>query len=138
MTFTAHAAAKPVVNEKELTACVLVAEAGGEGIKGMRAVCEVIKMRMKLRHMSMKSVVTERNAFSCYNKYRRNPALFIKKWKKHHLFATALQIVNNYDSHALTNFSDHFHEQSVHPEWSKGIKPRAKIGKHLFFSLIGD
>jgi spore germination cell wall hydrolase CwlJ-like protein len=138
MNVSAVVPKKPVqkVNEKELTAAILVAEAAGEGTKGMKAVMEVIRTRMKERHLSMYRVVTERNAFSCFNKYRNQPLSFIRINKRHPSFVKALWIVNNYFGKELTKGSNYYHEKTVHPSWSAGEKPRVIIGRHLFFALI--
>jgi len=124
------------IDEKQLTACILVAEAGGEGITGMKAVFEVIKTRMNQKHTSMYRVVTERYAFSCYNAYRNNPQRFINKYKTHKFYNTALWIVNNHKGNSITSGSNYFHEKTVKPDWSKGVKPTKIIGKHLFFCII--
>jgi spore germination cell wall hydrolase CwlJ-like protein len=128
-------AAKPV-NERELAAAVIVAEAGGEGREGMGAVTEVIRNRMKARNLSMYKVVTERNAFSCYNRWRGNPQGFITKWKKHTYYPYALLLINNYYGNSLTKGSCYYHEKKVHPPWSKGVKPTSRVGNHLFFASI--
>ena len=137
-----HVASKNIVpitkkiDEKQMVASVLIAEAAGEGIVGMKAVFEVIKTRAKQKHISMYRVVTEKYAFSCYNAYRRNPQGFINKYKNHKFYNTALSIVNNYKGNSITNGSNYFHEKTVKPEWSRGITPTKIIGKHLFFCII--
>lgn len=124
------------VDETALIGAILVAEAGGEGIRGMQAVYEVILTRSKEKHISMYKVVTERNAFTCFNGYRYSPQKFINKWKKHANYSKAMWIVNNHKSTTLTRGSNFYHEKTVRPVWSRGIPPKVIIGKHLFFCII--
>lgn len=126
------------VNEKEFTAAILVAEAGGEGELGMKAVMEVIRTRMKTKQQSMYRIVTEKNAFTCYNKWRNNPRGFVWFWykKENKSFAKAMWIVNNYFGTNLTKGSNYYHEKRLSPFWSKGTKPNAIIGNHKFFAII--
>jgi len=130
---------KPIikkVSEKELAASILIAEAGGEGIVGMKAVYEVIRNRMDCKNASLYRIITERNAFSCFNRYRQNPQRFINIHKKHKLYTNALWIINNYKSNTLVKNSNYYHEKRLNPNWSKGEKPVSKIGNHLFFCLV--
>lgn len=127
-------ASKPYTSE-ELTAAVLVAEAGGEGLKGMKAVYEVIKTRMKAKGWAANRVVMGRGAFSCITKYRSNPQLFVNKWKSHKRYKDALTIVKTYKSNELTKGANYYHEQTLRPHWSRGESPIAKVGRHLFFLL---
>lgn len=137
LIFSVHSAnAVPnKVNERELTAAVLIAEAGGSGIKDMKAVFEVIRTRMKQKQVSMYKIVTEKYAFSSFNKWRGNPQAFINKHKKHALFVNALWIVDFYRGTELTKGSTYFHEKKVKPFWSRGVVPRAVINNHYFFAI---
>ncbi len=126
----------PPVNVTEFTAAIIVAEAGGEGREGMGAVCEVIRNRMKARNFSMWRVTTEKYAFSCYNKWRGNPQGFINHWKKHPHFNYAKLLVEKYYGNSLTKGSCFYHEKSVKPSWSRGVKPTTVVKNHLFFASI--
>ncbi len=135
-TVNVNATSNVKVNPTELTAAILVAEAGGEGTTGMKAVMEVIRTRINQKHTSMYNIVTEKHAFSSFTKYHKNPQAFVNIYKKHKLFSNAMWIVNNYKGYSLTKGSNYYHEKTVHPNWSKGEVPSAIIGKHLFFTLI--
>lgn len=128
--------AKPLTTNQqtELIASVLVAEAGGEGIKGMQAVFEVIQTRSKERKVSRFQVVTQKYQFSCYNAYWKNPIGFINKWKSHSRYQSALLIVKSYKGN-LTKGSNHYVVKTINPEWSRGIKPLVVIGNHKFFLI---
>lgn len=126
----------PKVDSKELAAAILVAEAGGEGTNGLMAVTEVINNRMKARKISLYAVITEPRAFACFYKSRSNPQGFITKWKKHPRYSYALWCINNYKGNSLTKGSLYYHEKKLKAKWSKGVKPTAKIGNHLFFATI--
>jgi spore germination cell wall hydrolase CwlJ-like protein len=123
------------VNEAELTAAVLIAEAGGEGVEGMKCVMEVIRNRMSARKLSMRRIVTEKYAFSAYNKWRTNPQGFINKWKTHPRYNQALWIVKYYKGN-LTKGALYYHEKKVKPAWSRDVTPTSVVGRHLFFANI--
>lgn len=123
------------INEIELTAAILVAEAGGESNIGMEAVFEVILNRMHHKHVSMGKIVIERNAFSSYINYRKNPSLFIAKNRKHPHYAEAISIVLNHKKTNLIGNCNFFHEYQIKPRWTKGHKYKIRIGKHLFYIL---
>ena len=124
------------VSVSELTAAILISEAGGEGTSGIRAVMEVIRSRMKNKKQSMYRVVTQKCAFSCYNKWHNNPVGFINKNKKHPLFREAVWIVNNYHGNVTKN-ANFYHEKTKSPVWSSGVTPTVVIGNHKFFNLVG-
>lgn len=131
-------AAKPTYTNytnEELIAAVLVAEAGGESVTGMKAVFEVIKTRAKEKQWTTAQVVKEPFAFSCLNKYRNNISGFIKKWKRHPRWQQALTIVRSHKGTQLSNAANYYHEKTVRPDWSRGEIPVARIGRHLFFAL---
>ncbi len=124
------------VNEQELAAAVLIAEAGAEGVVGLKCVAEVIKNRMKEKNKTIFQVVTQKNAFSCLNRWRNNLSGFIAKNRKHKHFSSALLIIKTYNGN-ITKNANFYHEKTKTPIWSSGFVPTAIVGNHKFFALAG-
>lgn len=129
LTVTARAATP----EQELVAAVLIAESGGEGADGLAAVAEVIWTRSAERHQTLTQVVVAKWQFSCLN--GADHAKVIAKAKTHPKWPLALKLATERPQTNLTRGSNHYHTPSVHPLWSRGRTPVAKIGGHLFFRL---
>jgi len=120
--------------EKELVAAVLIAEAGGEGRKGMEAVNEVIVERSTARKQSLAHIVTAKWQFSCLNK--RTPDELIAIAKKRANWNEALDVVKKpltkHTAHANHYFATWMKSP---PHWAEGRKPVATIGQHAFYRL---
>jgi spore germination cell wall hydrolase CwlJ-like protein len=133
----APSTARSATYGQEAVAAVLLAEARGEGLAGMRAVAEVIRCRADLQGTSMLAVLKP-GTFSSLNG-TSIPAL-IRRFSRHPLYAQALQIAKTaYNQpHQLgnqTRGATHFTQKSEKPHWSKGLFPVATIGQHAFYRL---
>ncbi|PJB73187.1 MAG: hypothetical protein CO093_01280, partial [Alphaproteobacteria bacterium CG_4_9_14_3_um_filter_47_13] len=76
--------------------------------------------------------------FSCWNKDDPNARLLQSVTEKDLQFATALRIARRAVYRAMidvTNGADHYHAIGVIPLWSKGERPVAVIGNHIFYKL---
>ena len=130
----------PQPEERALLAAVIIAEAGGEGVKGMEAVYEVIWQRAALAHSDYIKVITKPKQFSCLNGVKQ--ADLIKRMSKHKhyewvrwslLFHPPLTVhtVPNGQEKVIRNRSDHyFAHEKAKPSWSNG-KGKV-IGNHTF------
>lgn len=128
----------PEVSLYEPIAAVLMGEAEGEGIGGMRAVYHVISNRAKKRGISPLSIVSEPYQFSILNE-TTIPAL-INKYKNHpnpavrDLWNQAKGIVVN-PGGDITHGSTHYYTGTM-PNWASPDNPcwiaGPKIGKHQF------
>lgn len=117
-------------------AAVLLAETGG-GWVGMCAVAQVIRNRGADPY----AVITAKRQFSCLN--RTTPKKLIRKWnadspslsqEARHL-AFHLLRVDHYTFLSHIGPATHYHSTKVKPSWSKGKKPIATVGGHLFYKL---
>ncbi|MFT4586563.1 MAG: N-acetylmuramoyl-L-alanine amidase [Candidatus Binatia bacterium] len=122
---------------QEVVAAVLLAEARGEGEKGMQAVAEVIRTRADKKGVTMLAVVKPID-FSSLNGTNRDALL--KKYRYHPLFDEALKIARTAynEPHLLTNVTrnaTHFVVKTEAPWWARGKRPVASIGNHAFYRL---
>ena len=129
--------------EREVLASVIVAEAGGEGVKGCEAVYEVIWMRGVERKRSLYAVVTQRKQFSCLN--NTTPTMLVQKmsqhsrykWVRDELLKFPPLTVHTCPEHLLplnTTRANHYHAKGVTPYWAKNKTP-VVIGNHLFYRI---
>jgi len=122
--------------QQEIVAITILAEARGEGKRGMYAVACVISKRMKERKKTGAQVCLQPWQFSCWNK--NDPQrLHLRKLLRHELAPYAMMLAKNIDNLQLNfvEFANHYHTKRVKPYWSKGKRPVATIGNHLFFKL---
>lgn len=122
---------------QEVVAAVLLAEARGEGVKGMQAVAEVIRRRADMKGVSMLAVV-EPKVFSSLNGTTRDALL--KKFWRHPLFPKAVEIArrayNRPESlRNITRGATHFAHKEEIPWWAQGKSPVTTIGNHAFYRL---
>jgi spore germination cell wall hydrolase CwlJ-like protein len=129
--------------ERTVLAAVIVAEAGGEGVKGMEAVYEVIWMRGVERKRSLYAVVTQRKQFSCLNSttttelVQRMSQHSRYKWVRDELLKFPSLTVHTCPAHLLalnTTRANHYHAKGVTPYWAKNKTP-VIIGNHLFYRI---
>lgn len=122
---------------QEVVAAVLLAEARGEGEKGMLAVAEVIRTRADEKGVSMLAIIKP-VIFSSLNGTNRDALL--KKYRYHPMFDDALKIARTAynEPHLLTNVTrnaTHFAVKTEAPYWARGKRPVATIGNHAFYRL---
>lgn len=128
--------------QEKIVAAVLVAEATGEGVRGMKAVAEVIQQRSKVKGKTPLQVVTsgtqKRRAFSCLNGV--TPDMLYQRWSKDEHYAEALKIaaILAHQPERLgnqTRQATHYTRKEEKPYWAKGRKPVAVVGRHAFYRL---
>jgi|TARA_Y100000310_G_scaffold193224_1_gene193186 hypothetical protein len=137
--------------KENVIAITILAEARGEGEKGMYAVACVIQQRVKNRKLNLVSVCLEKKQFSIWNGERRMPcpchAIMTSRMmpKFGHLLKTpsapyakklASQIYKGgVLDQSVTKNADHYHSKSVKPYWADKKKQTVKIGNHIFYRL---
>lgn len=96
---------------------IAIGEASGEGLKGMQAVCEVLRRRGSIKGF-----------YGLHAKHvDRQP-----KW----VWAQAEKAWSNSASSNLTNGATHFEGTDFPtPYWAKGLTPVAVIGKQRFYKI---
>ena len=118
--------------EDQLVAAVLVAEAGGEGYQGLRAVHETICNRAKAKGWSRQRVVLQPKQYSCLNKC--DPDRLIAICKHHKAWNGALKVAMSKPGN-ITKGATHYDNVGRwgKPEWAKEMKEVATIKHHVFY-----
>ena len=117
-------------------ALTILAEARGEGERGMAAVACVIRQRAEERNLSFDQVCLQKWQFSCWNgKQVQDLKHLLEKPQAQY----ALWLEANMDKlkpEALGN-ANHYHATWMKklPYWAKGKKPVKVIGQHAFYRL---
>ena len=121
---------------EEIVAITILAEARGEGKRGMYAVACVISTRTKERGKTGAQVCVQPWQFSCWNKNDPQRS-HLRKLLQHKLAPYAIELARNIDKLQLqfVKYANHYHTKRVKPYWSKGKRPVVTIGNHLFFKL---
>ena len=123
-----------LTREQKIVALTLLAEARGEGVKGMEAVAMVIKQRMADRNQTASQVCLTVKQFSCWNGKGYDD---LKNLWQSPAAPDAIDVVrrfNQLDTAAISH-ANHYCTLQVNPYWSKGKAPVAVIGNHKFFKI---
>lgn len=132
--------------EADTLARTMWGEARGEGSVGMQAVAAVVMNRVEIGKArrgywwgdSVITVCQKPYQFSCWNKEDANFRKILAVEKTDHVFALALEMARRAIAGCLRDPTDgatHYHAAGVSPAWSKKEKPRAVIGRHIFYRL---
>ena len=115
-------------SEEQCLVSAIVYEAGGEGIKGMKSVMQVIRNRARIRKLSVCQVVFEPKQFSWVGKKK-----IVKKLTEENL--ELLSIVEEMPDLFGKNSDkiEYFHSTKINPKWTKTLSYVGKIGKHRFY-----
>lgn len=117
--------------DRELTAAVLILEAGGEtDTRAMYAVMEVIRNRCINKNKDILSTILKDRQFSCLNNLSPQKAINIAK--QHPKWNLAVEITWK----KSTNFTfgaDHYYHTNLKPVWRLKMKKTARIGNHVFY-----
>ena len=120
---------------EKIVAITILAEARGEGTKGMYAVAAVIAQRANERKMTPSQVCLQRLQFSCWNgKSVKDLEHLLKVPQAKY----ALLLARNVSllSREYVGFANHYHNNKIKtPYWAKGKKPVKVIGNHFFYKL---
>ena len=120
---------------EKIVAITILAEARGEGDKGMYAVAAVIAQRSNERKLTPSQVCLQRLQFSCWNgKGVKDLEHLLKVPQAKY----ALLLARNVSllSREYVGFANHYHNNKIKtPYWAKGKKPVKVIGNHLFYKL---
>lgn len=113
-------------------ALTILAEARGEGLRGMAAVACVIAQRAKERCITPKEVCLQRKQFSCWNSGKDLSYLLDTPQAKH-----ALYFEKHIDKmkQEVTGGANHYHATYVKPYWADESKKTVQIGNHIFYKL---
>ena len=121
---------------QQIVAITILAEARGEGERGMYAVACVIAQRAIEGKTRPDLVCIAPAQFSCWNpadpQYKRLSKLLAIPQSDY-----ALKLVDNLSKlkRSYVGYANHYHTHTVAPSWSRGKAPVKIIGGHRFFKL---
>ncbi len=133
--------------EADVLARTLWGEARGEGTAGMQAVACVVLNRVaesdkRGRYWwgnNIIQVCQKPYQFSCWNRSDPNFRKLQSVDESDLYFATALRMAKRAIMGALDDLSGgatHYHAKGITPYWSRGEKPTAEIGHHIFYRIL--
>lgn len=99
-------------------------EAGGESLRGQRAVLDIVENRMRIRNKTACEIMAERGQFSFYKAGMRIKITM-------DVLLNFLNVANMQP--VLPRNCEYFHNRSVKPPWSKKFKRVVTIGGHSFY-----
>ena len=120
---------------EKIIAITILAEARGEGEKGMYAVAAVIAQRAFERKRTPTEICLKPWQFSCWNgKKLKSLEHLLKVPQAKYALALAKNI--KLLSRDFVGFANHYHNNKIKlPYWAKGEKPVKVIGNHIFYKL---
>ena len=123
-----------LTDEQQIVTLTLLAEARGEGVRGMEAVAMVIKQRMTNRSQTAKQVCLAPKQFSAWNGRSRTDLEYL--WRSP-AAADAVDIVRRFDEldPAVIGYADHYCTVNIEPFWAIVQVPVVVIGNHTFYKL---
>jgi len=123
-----------LTNEQKILALTLLAEARGEGVRGMEAVAMVVKQRMINRSQTATQVCVAPKQFSAWNGRSRADLEYL--WRSP-AAPDAIGVVRRFDEldPAVIDYADHYCTVRITPYWALDQQPVAVIGNHKFFRL---
>lgn len=127
------AAPAPVDRDRDDVINTIIAEAAGEGDAGMAGVASVIKNRSGIRGKSVGDVVREPKQFTGYE----NPGAGVQRdMQDPAMRSRAAQIFDDVMSGKIpdpTGGADHYHADSVSPDWAGRMPKTTAIGRHQYY-----
>ncbi|MGA7675526.1 MAG: cell wall hydrolase [Rhizomicrobium sp.] len=118
---------------------VLYYEARGEGLKGQKAVAEVVFHRMRTGNYghSICAVVYEgadkpgcQFSFTCNGELKERKAS--QAWVRAQVLAARI-LTGEEDLNDVTGGATSFHATSVQPDWANDLQRTVQIGNHIFY-----
>lgn len=110
-------------NDAACIALTLHKEAATEGLLGKKAVLDVLKTRMSESGKTACQVIKEPNQFSWVTKDTKFVAT--KEQLTTYRFVSKMKPV--------VEGAKYFHNTSMKPSWTRKMKPKLKIRRHIFY-----
>lgn len=123
-----------LTEEQQVVALTILAEARGEGVRGMEAVAMVIKQRMTNRSQTAKQVCLEPKQFSCWN---GKDIIELEHLWESPAASIAVDIVRRFAEldPAEIGHADHYCTVNIEPFWAIVQVPVVVVGNHTFYKL---
>jgi len=113
-----------VSNDAACIAVTLTKEADTEGLLGKRAVYDTIISRMKASGKTACQVILQPNQFSWTKDIDKFPSPSKKELTTYRFVSKMKPVVEG---------AKYFHNTSVKPSWTRKMKPKLKIRRHVFY-----
>ena len=132
---TALGAQSGLTKEQKVVAITILAEARGEGDKGMGAVAAVIAQRAIDRKQTWEKVCLAKYQFSCWNGKKISDLDHLLDVPQAEMAIYLAKNMHRIDRSKIGNANHYYADYIKAPYWAKGKQPTIKVGKHLFFKL---
>ena len=129
------ACSQPQLNEEQqIVALTILAEARGEGVRGMEAVAMVIKQRMINRSQTAQQVCLAPKQFQCWTGKDIDDLQHL--WQSP-AAPDAIKVVRRFGKldPAVIGYADHYCTVNIEPFWAIAQVPVVVIGNHTFYKL---
>jgi len=118
-----------------VVAITILAEARGEGDKGMGAVAAVIAQRAIDRKQTWEKVCLAKWQFSCWNGKKISDLDHLLDVPQAEMAIYLAKNMHRIDRSKIGNANHYYADYIKAPYWAKGEKPTVKIGRHIFYKL---
>lgn len=128
------AVSSQLTDEQQVLTLTLLAEARGEGVRGMESVAMVIKQRMVNRSQTATQVCLAPKQFSAWNGRSKSELEYL--WRSP-AAPEAIGVVRRFKEldPAAIDYADHYCTVRITPYWALDQQPVATIGNHKFYRL---
>jgi len=134
-SIAALGASSELSRQQKVVAITILAEARGEGDRGMGAVAAVIAQRAIDRKQTWEKVCLAKWQFSCWNGKSVKDLEHLLNVPQAEMAIYLAKNMHRIDRSKIGNANHYYADYIKAPYWAKGKKPVKKIGHHIFYKL---
>ena len=134
-SITALGASSELSRQQKVVAITILAEARGEGDRGMGAVAAVIAQRAIDRKQTWEKVCLTKWQFSCWNGKKISDLDHLLDVPQAEMAIYLAKNMHRIDRSKIGNANHYYADYIKAPYWAKGETPTVKIGRHIFYRL---
>ena len=134
-SIAALGASSELSRQQKVVAITILAEARGEGDKGMGAVAAVIAQRAIDRKQTWEKVCLTKYQFSCWNGKKISDLDHLLDVPQAEMAIYLAKNMHRIDRSKIGNANHYYADYIKAPYWAKGETPTVKIGRHIFYRL---
>jgi spore germination cell wall hydrolase CwlJ-like protein len=134
-SIAALGASSELSRQQKVVAITILAEARGEGDKGMGAVAAVIAQRAIDRKQTWEKVCLTKYQFSCWNGKKISDLDHLLDVPQAEMAIYLAKNMHRIDRSKIGNANHYYADYIKAPYWAKGETPTIKIGRHIFYRL---
>jgi len=124
-----------LTKEQQVVAITILAEARGEGDRGMGAVAAVIAQRAIDRKQTWEKVCLTKYQFSCWNGKKISDLDHLLDVPQAEMAIYLAKNMHRIDRSKIGNANHYYADYIKASYWAKGETPTVKIGRHIFYRL---